>query len=158
MDSPNVLELTEANWTEHVTSGTLVVVDFWAPWCGPCRRLSTVMDQIADQFAGKIKVGKLNIDENPTIAVKYDVMTIPQILFFRGTEEPIHKETLLSTEALAELVTKLDVKGPEEQKAETEQPSPGTQEPGTSSQEPTSETHEPSPSLQAQETAQGVNG
>ena len=82
MSSPNVIELTENNWNEHVTSGTLVVADFWAPWCGPCRHLSPVIDKVADQFAGKVKVGKLNVDENPNIAVKYDVMTIPRILFF----------------------------------------------------------------------------
>ena len=62
MSSPNVIELNETNWKDHVTSGTLVVADFWAPWCGPCRQLSPVIDKVADQFAGKIKVGKLNVD------------------------------------------------------------------------------------------------
>src|SRR5439155_325859 len=80
MASPNVIELTADNWNEHVTSGTLVVADFWAPWCGPCRQLSPIVDRLADQFAGKVKVGKLNVDENPSIAVKYDVMTIPRVL------------------------------------------------------------------------------
>ena len=55
MASPNVIELTEGNWNEHVTSGTLVVADFWAPWCGPCRALSPTVDRLADQFAGKVK-------------------------------------------------------------------------------------------------------
>jgi thioredoxin 1 len=106
MASPNVIELTESNWSEQVTSGTLVVADFWAPWCGPCRRLSSVIDQMADQFAGKVKVGKLNVDENPNIAVKYDVMTIPRILFFKGSETPIHQESgVLSPESLAGLIT-----------------------------------------------------
>ena len=76
MASPNVLELTTGNFDQEVKSGTVVVADFWAPWCGPCRQLSPVIDRIADQFAGKVKVGKLNVDENPNIAVKYDVMTI----------------------------------------------------------------------------------
>ena len=92
MASPNVIELTESNWTEHVTSGTLVVADFWAPWCGPCRRLASTIDAVADQFAGKVKVGKLNVDENPNIAVKYDVMTIPRVLFFKGSDTPVHQE------------------------------------------------------------------
>lgn len=105
MASPNVIELTENNWNEHVTSGTLLVADFWAPWCGPCRRLSPVIDQIADQFAGKVKVGKLNVDENPNIAVKYDVMTIPRVLFFKGSDTPIHQETgVLSAEELARII------------------------------------------------------
>jgi thioredoxin 1 len=105
MSSPNVIELTESNWNEYVTSGTLIVADFWAPWCGPCRHLSPVIDKVADQFAGKVKVGKLNVDENPNIAVKYDVMTIPRILFFKGNDSPIHQESgLMSPEALAKLI------------------------------------------------------
>ena len=92
MASPNVIELTTDNWDEHVTSGTLVVADFWAPWCGPCRQLSPIVDRLADQFAGKVKIGKLNVDENPQIAVKYDVMTIPRVLFFKGSDSPVHQE------------------------------------------------------------------
>jgi thioredoxin 1 len=92
MASPNVIELTETNFDELVKSGTLVVADFWAPWCGPCRALTPVIDRLADQFAGKIKVGKLNVDENPNIAVKYDVMTIPRVLFFKGGDSPVHQE------------------------------------------------------------------
>lgn len=108
MSSPNVIELTETNWNEHVTSGTLLVADFWAPWCHPCRRLSTIIDQIADQFAGKVKVGKLNVDENPNVAVKYDVMTIPRILFFKGNDAPIHTESgVLSAETLGQLINQL---------------------------------------------------
>ena len=92
MASPNVIELTESNFDEQIKSGTLVVADFWAPWCGPCRQLSPIIDRIADQFAGKVKVGKLNVDENPNIAVRYDVMTIPRVLFFKGSDTPVHQE------------------------------------------------------------------
>ncbi len=105
MASPNVIELTENNWTEHVTNGTLLIADFWAPWCGPCRALSPTIDRIADQFAGKVKVGKLNVDENPNIAVKYDVMTIPRILFFKGSDTPVHQEVgVISPEELGRLI------------------------------------------------------
>src|SRR6478735_2301648 len=105
MASPNVIELTESNFDEQVKSGTLVVADFWAPWCGPCRALSPTIDRIADQFAGKVKVGKLNVDENPNIAVKYDVMTIPRVLFFKGSETPVHQEIgLISPDELAGLI------------------------------------------------------
>ncbi len=99
MASPNVLELTEANFDDHVKSGTLVVADFWAPWCGPCRQLTPIVDRLADQFAGKVKVGKLNVDENPKIAVKYDVMTIPRVLFFKGSDTPVHQEIGVLPEA-----------------------------------------------------------
>jgi thioredoxin 1 len=99
MASPNVIELTESNFDEQIKSGTLVVADFWAPWCGPCRQLSPIIDRIADQFAGKVKVGKLNVDENPNIAVRYDVMTIPRVLFFKGSDTPVHQEIGVLPEA-----------------------------------------------------------
>lgn len=84
MASPNVLELTVDNWNEHVTSGTLVVADFWAPWCGPCRQLTPIIDKVADQFAGKVKVGKLNVDENGGTAMRYNIRGIPTMLVFKG--------------------------------------------------------------------------
>ena len=89
MASPNVLELTTGNFDQEVNSGTVVVADFWAPWCGPCRQLSPVIDRIADQFAGKVKVGKVNVDEVPDLAVKYDVATIPRVLIFKGSDKPV---------------------------------------------------------------------
>lgn len=105
MASPNVVELTADNWNEHVNSGTLVVADFWAPWCGPCRQLTPVIDRLADRYAGKVKVGKLNVDENPNVAVKYDVMTIPRVLFFKGGDTPVHQEIGVLPEAeLARLI------------------------------------------------------
>ena len=107
MASPNVIELNTDNWNEHVTSGTLVVADFWAPWCVPCRQLTPIIDKIADQFAGKVKVGKLNVDENQPVAVKYDVMTIPRILFFKGSDTPVHQEIGVLPEAeIAKLIAK----------------------------------------------------
>jgi thioredoxin 1 len=89
MASANVLELTTENFTSTVNEGSLVVVDFWAPWCGPCRMLTPVIDRVADQFAGKVKVGKVNVDENNDLALKYDVNTIPRILMFKGTDKPV---------------------------------------------------------------------
>jgi thioredoxin 1 len=89
MASPNVLELTTDNFDTEVKSGTLVVADFWAPWCGPCRQLSPVIDRVADQFAGKVKVGKVNVDENNDLAIKYEVATIPRVLIFKGSDQPV---------------------------------------------------------------------
>ena len=93
MASANVVELTTDNWEQEVVkSEKPVLVDFWAPWCGPCRALAPTIDKLADQFAGKVKVGKLNTDDSPDIAVKYGISAIPQILLFKGGEQPIDKQ------------------------------------------------------------------
>lgn len=106
MASPNVIELTTDNFAETISSGSLVVADFWAPWCGPCRQLSPVIDRIADQYAGKVKVGKLNVDENGDLAVKYDVATIPRVLIFKGSDTPVF--THVGTISDAELAKVID--------------------------------------------------
>ena len=103
MANPNVLEFSSENWQKEVEqSETPVVVDFWAPWCGPCRSLSPTIDKVATQLAGKIKVGKLNVDDSPDVATKYGVINIPRILIFKGGEKP--KQTIVGLISEAELV------------------------------------------------------
>lgn len=63
------------------------VVDFWAPWCGPCRMLGPVIEKLADAYAGKVKFCKINVDENPETAMKYGIMSIPTVLFFKGAQK-----------------------------------------------------------------------
>src|SRR5207302_7142884 len=100
MASANVVELTTANWqTEVVQSDKPVLVDFWAVWCGPCRALAPTVDTIADQFAGKVKVGKLNTDEQQEIAVRYGISSIPQLLLFKGGDQPVEKLVGLQQES-----------------------------------------------------------
>ena len=80
----NVIELTDKNFDKEVLSCDVpVLVDFWAPWCGPCRMLSPIIDELADEFAGKVKVTKVNVDENSETSVEYQIRTIPTILIFK---------------------------------------------------------------------------
>ncbi len=83
----NVLTLTEENWKDEVVgSDTPVLVDFWAPWCGPCRIIAPIIEELAEEFEGKLKVGKLNTDENPNIAMQYGIRAIPTVILFKNGE------------------------------------------------------------------------
>lgn len=77
-------ELSAANFDEVVRSNPVVLVDFWAPWCGPCRMVGPFIDQIAAEYEGKAVVGKVNVDENPDIASRFQVSTIPTIMVFHN--------------------------------------------------------------------------
>jgi thioredoxin 1 len=103
MASEKVLEFTSDNWQKEVEqSDQPVVVDFWAPWCGPCRQLGPTIDKIASQYDGKVKVGKLNVDDSPDVATKFGVTSIPRIFFFKGGDKP--KKTIVGVVSENELV------------------------------------------------------
>ena len=85
--SGNVAEFTDANFETDVTnSDQPVLVDFWAPWCGPCKLLTPTIEAIADDFSGKIRVGKMNTDENPQTASGHNISAIPTVILFKGGE------------------------------------------------------------------------
>ncbi len=100
MASKNVMEFTTGNWNQEVVqSDKPVVVDFWAPWCGPCRQLTPIIDRLADNFAGKIKVGKVNVDDNNDLANQFGVVSIPRVFLFKGGDKPVHQIVGLTSEA-----------------------------------------------------------
>ncbi|HUI29993.1 MAG TPA: thioredoxin [Candidatus Acidoferrales bacterium] len=83
----NIIEASTASFkTEVLDSTTPVLVDFWAPWCGPCRMVAPLVEEIAKEYGDKLKVFKVNTDENMDIAIKYNIVSIPTLGFFRGGE------------------------------------------------------------------------
>ncbi len=86
----NITEVTTANFDSLLTEELPVLVDFWAPWCGPCRMLSPIVDELADELADRVKVAKCNVDENQDIAMKYGVMSIPTLVLLKGGQE-VHR-------------------------------------------------------------------
>lgn len=84
MASDKVLVLTEQNWEQEVLkSDTPVLVDFWAQWCGPCRMVAPVLDQIANEMDGKVRIAKLDVDANQTLAYQFQVSSIPTFILFK---------------------------------------------------------------------------
>jgi thioredoxin 1 len=83
-----VFDITDENFEDEVLKSDIpVVVDFWAPWCGPCHRIAPIMEKLSKEFEGKLKFCKLQADENPRMANRYKVMSIPLVLLFRGGQK-----------------------------------------------------------------------
>ena len=79
------LEFTDANFQPAVMeSDKLTVIDFWAEWCGPCRAIGPVIEELATEYAGKVNIGKVNVDVNPTLSMNFGITSIPAILFVKG--------------------------------------------------------------------------
>jgi thioredoxin 1 len=102
------ITLTEANFdTEVLESGVPVLVDFWAPWCGPCVAIGPVIEQLAEEFEGKVKVGKVNVDENPIVAYRFGIRSIPTVLFFAGGQVVDQQVGLMPKSQLAKKLESL---------------------------------------------------
>lgn len=106
MAGKNVLEFTSNNWqSEVMQSNVPVVVDFWAVWCGPCRMITPHIEQLADEYEGKIKVGKVNVDDSQDIAAEFRINTIPQVFIFKGGQV---KERIVGAESKAKFKAAID--------------------------------------------------
>ena len=77
------VKLTDSSFNDAIQNSPLVVIDCWAPWCGPCNIVTPIIEELASDYAGKILFGKLNVDENRTTAIKYEIMSIPTLLVFK---------------------------------------------------------------------------
>jgi thioredoxin 1 len=104
--SENVLEVSDNNFAQEIEQSQGVsIVDFWAAWCGPCQIIGPVVEQLAEEFEGKVKVGKLDVDSSPQTAFKFNVRSIPSILFFK---DGAHVDTVVGAVPKSALVATLE--------------------------------------------------
>lgn len=101
-----VLELSQDNFDQEVAkASTPVLVDMWAAWCGPCRMIAPVLEELAGKYAGKIKMSKLNVDDHPQVAAQFRIMNIPTLLLFKGGAEV---DRIVGVVPKEELVRRID--------------------------------------------------
>jgi thioredoxin 1 len=106
MASQNVVTITDSNFDQEVLqSATPVLVDFWAEWCGPCKMIAPILDELADEHAGKLKVAKVNVDQSQAVAGRFQIRAIPTLLFFKNGEV---KDQIVGMTSKRDLVAKAE--------------------------------------------------
>ena len=99
------ITLTDASFDEEIGSAdTAIIVDFWAEWCGPCKTIAPVLDEIAEEQAGKLRVGKVNVDDSPEVARRFEVMSIPTLIVFKDGQP---KKRLVGAKGKGQLLEEL---------------------------------------------------
>ncbi len=106
--SNNTVEITDSNFEKLVLkSEKLVIVDFWAEWCGPCKAITPILDEISNEFGDKVLIGKVNVDEVKEVPVKYGIRSIPTLLFFNNGEITRQEVGLQSKQTLVDNITQI---------------------------------------------------
>ena len=98
------MHFNKDSFDKTLAEGKLMMVDFWASWCGPCRMLGPVVEKLADEYEGKAVIGKVNVDEEQELAVRYGVMSIPTVIFFKDGKEIDRKVGVMPANAYTELL------------------------------------------------------
>lgn len=100
------VHITDSNIDEIVKQNSVVVIDCWAEWCGPCRMLAPIIEELAEEYAGRAVIGKLNVDENPKTSMKYQLMAIPTLLFFKDGELVDHVVGVVPKQQITRVIEK----------------------------------------------------
>ena len=135
MAGDNTLTFTDNSFDQDVLNSDVpVLVDFWAEWCGPCRMMTPTVDAIATEYAGRVKVGKVNVDENGGISMRYNIRGIPTLLLFKGGKPVAQKVGAVGKTDVQKMI-EAHLPAPEATPQESSQPSVGSKQPSVGSKQ-----------------------